>query len=605
MSAKSDEARGSGARAAGEGANTRAGARKRTSERGGQPVRHAQYMISAIAHGLTEQQLIKFVQDSGGIDIARSLATEGSICPPAVVVRTTAEKITSLRRSTAGTMLIEADQLLRPASLARPTSIGAPGVTSALGPGFTTTVQVVGENDEPITGAEVQLVGQQWTAQGMTGDDGSIELTLHGELPDTVTQIIVKPRSNYWGLWRTHPDLQEDAVNVVALRRLSEFANPGWGGQAMQFDRLPTEWDGAGVKIGLIDSGVATSHERLNRIAHGFDTANGREPSWSDDPIGHGTQCAGIIAAWSDQAEGLRGYAPQAELHACKLPPDARCSDLVAALDYCIGAGIDIACLGFGCEHGSAIVEYRIMAAKQRGMALIAAAGSTGGPVQFPAASPHVLAVGAVGRNGAFPDDSLQAAHARTAQSAGGFFVPAFSCSGPELDLCAPGVAIISCQSPDGYAMGDGTSLAAPHVAALAALVFAHHVDFQRQFAGRDVRRVERLFQILKDTAQPIGHPAQTGAGLPSAARALGLPSQWAPFHPPLAEVLKDLRSAMRLAGLGDSAAIVMEPTRGPAVVTRLPLSSNPVRSASAATGIETQVHDLKVAMQLAGLSNG
>jgi len=124
--------------------------------------------------------------------------------------------------------------------------------------------------------------------------------------------------------------------------------------------------------------------------------------------------------------------------------------------------------------------------------------------------------------------------------------VPPFSCRGPELDISAPGVAIIACQSPDGYAICDGTSLAAAHVTALAALILARHSDFTGSFARRDFQRVERLFQILKDTAQSIGHPWQTGAGLPDAARALGVWSGRRPLAAPLDAGLGEMRNAIR-----------------------------------------------------------
>jgi len=125
-------------------------------------------------------------------------------------------------------------------------------------------------------------------------------------------------------------------------------------------------------------------------------------------------------------------------------------------------------------------------------------------------------------------------------------FVPPFSCRGSELDLCAPGVAVIACQSPDGYAVCDGTSLAAAYVAALAALILADHADFKGSFAAKDGHRVERLFQILKDTAQPIGHPWQTGAGLPDAARALGVRSDQRPLAMSLNAGLREMRNAIR-----------------------------------------------------------
>src|SRR5258708_30892336 len=122
---------------------------------------------------------------------------------------------------------------------------------------------------------------------------------------------------------------------------------------------------------------------------------------------------------------------------------------------------IDVGCLGLGCERGAAIVEQRIAAANQQGMGIIAAAGNSAASVLFTASSPHVMAVGAIGQLGSYPDDSPQAFEAAAGVTvARGLFVPPFSCRGPELDLSAPGVAAITCQSPAGYAVGDGTSFA-------------------------------------------------------------------------------------------------------------------------------------------------
>jgi hypothetical protein len=277
----------------------------------------------------------------------------------------------------------------------------------------------------------------------------------------------------------------------------------------------------------------------------------------------------------------------------------------VAALDYCLQTGIDVVCLGFGCQRGSAIVEQRIAVAKQHGIGVIAAAGNVAGPVQFPACSPHAIAVGAIGQVGNYPDDSPQAFQAAAAAPvAGGLFTPSFSCRGPELDLCAPGAGVIACQSPDGFAACDGTSLAAAHVAALAALILAHHNDFRGSFASRDFRRVERLFQILKDTAQPIGHPWQTGAGLPDAASALGLPSRPWPLAAPLDVGLGEMRNAVQhldLIRFGMAETISFEPLRGPANVAHLPLNPVPLAFAVGAE-MKANVDELKAAMMLAGL---
>jgi subtilisin len=574
------------------------------------PARTSYYMIAPTQPGLSRQALLDRLGQLGDIEILRSYAERDTISPPIAVVRASDENAAALRRAAPGAFVIEPDRLLRAASFAATSPrLPAMAAMTAPGPALTVTIQVLSETGEPVEQAEVRLLGEQTVAQGLTGNDGRIDLTLHGELPETIAELFISARAGYWGLWRHRPELQADTVNTFALKPISLPDALDWGGKAMRFDQLPAECRGAGIKIALIDSGVATSHRQLTRIDRGIDIRSGEARSWSQDFMGHGTPCAGLIAAIPEGAHGIRGYAVDSELHACRLPPDARCSDLVAALDYCLQNDIDVACLGFGCERGSAIVEQRIAAAKQQGLAVIAAAGNSAATVLFPACSPHVMAVGAIGQAGTYPDDSPQAVQAAAAVAvATGLFVPLFSCRGPELDLCAPGVALIACQSPDGYAICDGTSLATAHVTALAALVLAHHGDFRGGFAGRDFQRVERLFQILKGTAQPIGHPWLTGAGLPDAARALGVASERRPFTAPLDAELGEMRSAIRQLNqphyLGAGEANAFEPPRGPANVTHLPLNPTPL-AVQAEGGAQAGVRELRAAMMMAGLSDG
>ena len=614
MNANSDDGRG--AEAAARPSSRRSAEAAAAATRGPRTTRPTRrYMIAPTDPSITAAVVAERLRDLGITEIVRTVEPRGAGMPLVTVVRTTRETAATLRRTglpNFGGLLIERDYALQPAATAarfgRPSSL-----TTAipLGAGLTATIQVQGENEQPVERAIVQLIGQQWTAEGITGRDGKVNLALFGELPGRAVTLLVKPRAGYWGLCREHWDLQADG-NVVVLRPLPPVQELPWGEQLMRFNQVPPDYRGAGTRIALIDTGVATSHRQLAGIKQGLDAAAGDERAWSQDSASHGTPCAGILVAAADKEAGIRGYAPDVELHVCKLGLDAYCSDLVAALDYCIEKDIDIACIGYGCARGSAIVEQRLALGKRQGVAAIAAAGSDGGVVQFPACSSHVLAIGAIGRSGTFPDDSLESLESNPQSdlllaAGSGLFVPNFSCTGLEVDLCAPGVAVISCQSPEGYAACSGTSIAAPHVAALAALVLAHRGEFRTRFARRDARRVERLFQVLKETAQPLGDPLQTGAGLPDAARALGVQSpifDSIPLAPLSASRLSEMRRAIGLAGLGDL-ELLTEPPRGPAVIGQVlsqfaPIPNGPVGGPGSNVG--TDVRLLRETMARAGL---
>ena len=304
----------------------------------------------------------------------------------------------------------------------------------------------------------------------------------------------------------------------------------GWGQKAMRLDQLPGNYRGQGVKIAIIDSGAATTHDNLHGIHAGFDVLNKKTnpDGWDQDTLGHGSHCAGVIAA-ADIASGIRGFAPEAEVHACKLFPGGQVSQLIDALEYCIDKQIDVVNLSLGGAEVSEALEQQIIRARRAGIACIVAAGNSGGAVQYPASSPNVLAVAAIGKLDEFPADSY---HAQTLDSnvdAYGYFTAKFSCFGPQVAVCAPGVAITSCVPPNNFAAWDGTSMATPHVTGLAALVLAHHPDFKTpQYQARGTERVERLFQLIRASARRVsqGDQSRIGYGLPDVLAAVGLQAQ-------------------------------------------------------------------------------
>ncbi|MEU4425081.1 S8 family serine peptidase [Actinoplanes sp. NPDC024001] len=441
-----------------------------------------------------------------------------------------------------------------------------PAVFNPFGVGSSWQIRVTGPDDAPVPDASVFLYGGGVPAQARTDKDGVATLTLFNDSPESLRGLYVNPQSTYWNLWLDRPRLTAGTANQVKLTPLSstipdpaETQALGWGQRIMRLDRLDPALTGANVKVAVIDSGTATTHRDLSHVRRGRDltVTPADDHGWTDDTMGHGSHCTGVIAARNDKA-GISGFAPAAEVHELRIFPGGRFSSLLDALDYCIEQQIDVVNMSLGTQTGSNLVAQKIGQAKQAGVACIAAAGNSGGPVQFPGSiRDDVLTVAAVGRLGEFPPTSFHAQQV-TGTVDNGYFSAKFSCFGPEVDVCAPGVAIVSAVPADGFAAWDGTSMAAPHVAGVAVLTLAHHPDFQSAYRNRDAARVDRLFQILKQSATPLnlGGPERTGAGVPDVLRALGAApvTPVAPTPPAdgdyIAAALEDLRRDYQDAGL-------------------------------------------------------
>jgi subtilisin family serine protease len=100
--------------------------------------------------------------------------------------------------------------------------------------------------------------------------------------------------------------------------------------------------------------------------------------------------------------------------------------------------------------------------------------------------------------------------------AADGIYPARFSCHGPEVGVVAPGVSILSTMPNNSFGVDDGTSMAAPHVTGLAALLLAHHPVFTSTFTQRNRERVSALFGILRQLCTPYGFSeARAGSGLP------------------------------------------------------------------------------------------
>ncbi|HEY3108269.1 MAG TPA: S8 family serine peptidase [Chloroflexota bacterium] len=283
---------------------------------------------------------------------------------------------------------------------------------------------------------------------------------------------------------RADPGVAAAAPNY--LRRAQFVPNDRLYAQQWAPARIgaPSAWDvtvgTAGVAIAILDSGVDQDHPDLAAKLRPGANFLGADPSYDpsscptrdgvQDDFDHGTHVSGIAAAATNNGIGVAGIAWQPMILPVKvLDCRGNGSDVqvIAGMDWAVGQGARIINLSFGGAGQSDVLDAAVERAWRAGALVIAAAGNAATDVPFyPAASPHALAITASDR-----DDH---------------FASSFSNRGPWVSLAAPGVGILSTYPTYmaqyhvqvGYQFKDGTSMAAPHVAGLAALLLSLHPDY-------------------------------------------------------------------------------------------------------------------------------
>ena len=336
------------------------------------------------------------------------------------------------------------------------------------------------------------------------------------------------------------PTLQEPR-----RRREGEAVNPNDPRYAEQWNlpltRLPQAWaiekGDANVVIAIIDSGIDYRHDDLaaktwvnpgelphNGLdddgngyvddVHGWDFTDAPNVQGEGDfiegdnePIdesGHGTHVAGIAGAMADNGIGIAGVAWNCPLMAIRaglsLGGSSRMQDddSAAAIVYAADNGASVINMSWGSEQVSFVIQDAVDYAHARGVVLVGAAGnSQKAAAIFPAAYRHVIAV------------------ASTEQHQRRFYQSNF---GASVDIAAPGNVILSTQIDNQYRLLTGTSMAAPHVAGVAALMLSK----------RPALTHEEVRQILINTADVVlqeerdePDPGFVGAGTLNAERAL------------------------------------------------------------------------------------
>ena len=449
-----------------------------------------------------------------------------------IVIRTTLQRGLELQMTADPTVVVERNYALVHLATFDPQFSGvAASLPYIAPPNLQLRFKVVDHQRQPLQKALVVMYGSGSPVQAETDEGGLATLTLFGEALNAVQAVYVKPVADFWEKWIPAPTLRDSGVNTISVEPLSAFQAAGienkpflgWGQRLMGVDmRAGDSLTGQGARVAIIDSGCDNKHPALTHVQIGRDYTNLNadakpdESTWTVDTVSHGTHCAGTIAG--NGRSGIRGFAPAAEVHILKVFPGGAFDKLISALNYAIENQIDVVNCSLGSSHNSEVVQQWMEQARQAGVAVVAAAGNSAGPVQFPASLASVFSVSAIGQQGQFPAETYHAQNMSMGLGligVNGIFAAKFSCFGPQIGACAPGVAIISSVPGGGYAAWDGTSPAAAHIAGLATLVAAHHPAVKD--LPRNAARVDRLFQTVLAAATPVGLlPYYGGAGLPT-----------------------------------------------------------------------------------------
>ena len=236
-----------------------------------------------------------------------------------------------------------------------------------------------------------------------------------------------------------------------------------------------SKYSGKGIDICILDTGFHKAHpdfEGRNITGRSFVIGE----AWDKDGSGHGTHCTGTAAGFHSKETGLRyGVAHGANIVIAKVlnrHGSGTTSGIIDAIDHCIEKKYRIISMSLGASVGigeppSVIFERIGQHALANNCLIIAAAGNESKrpniprPVNAPANAQSIMAVAAVDR------------HLKVAKFSNGGMNPS---DGGRIDLAAPGVDIHSAYSPNAadnpglYASLNGTSMATPHVAGIAAL---------------------------------------------------------------------------------------------------------------------------------------
>ncbi|MCF6093388.1 S8 family serine peptidase [Microaerobacter geothermalis] len=275
-------------------------------------------------------------------------------------------------------------------------------------------------------------------------------------------QISSREELEQWRLsWLTHPQVgyiqSNGKVHVFAMPNDPEAVKQNYLNQIKAVEGWDQQNKSPDVTVAVVDTGVDLRHpDLIPNLVAGINLLEANAPPQDDN--GHGTHVAGIVAAVGNNGVGVTGVSWKAKIMPIKaLDKNGEGDEFLVGegIKQAVNNGANIVLLSLGDPIYSPYMEEAVRYAEEEGVLVISATGNKGDRVEYPAAFPKVLSVGAV--------DTRDR-------------VTPYSNYGPELDVVAPGKNIYTTVlgGKYGYA-ADGTSMAAPQVAGMAALLWAQN----------------------------------------------------------------------------------------------------------------------------------
>jgi subtilisin family serine protease len=291
-----------------------------------------------------------------------------------------------------------------------------------------------------------------------------------------------------------------------------------WGTAGMDLKAL-SAWGKvpatSNVTIAIIDEGVDLTHpDLMGKLVPGYDATGHGSFGGPSGNEAHGTNCAGIAAALTNNSVGVAGVAANCKIMPVRIFYDNSTTDVWAAdgISWAASHGADVLSNSWGGGTPSTLITNAIINAKTtgrggKGCVVCFSSGNDNGAVSYPANLGYVISVGAISPTG----------ERKSPNSSDGEYWWG-SNYGSELAIVAPGTL---CYSTDiagtaGYWSGDyfpnfnGTSAACPHVAGVAGLVLSRN-------AGMTAARVEKALLNSATDLNIVGWDPETGYGLVNA----------------------------------------------------------------------------------------